>query len=104
MNKDSFLEKIREIGVMENEADIRVALTELSDSVLPIFDEKESLESEKEKFKEDNEKLREANMKLFLQVGDKTPAEAEKETTGEPVKEPRKFEDLFDETGNLKLK
>ena len=43
MDKNSFLEKIKEIGTMENEGDIRVALTELSDSVIPIFDEKETL-------------------------------------------------------------
>ena len=104
MDKDAFLEKIKEIGVLENEADIRVALTELSDKVTPIFDDKENLESENAKYKEDNEKLREANMKLFLQVGSKTPDEAKKETSGEDEKTPRKFEDLFDDTGNLKLK
>lgn len=104
MDKDTFLEKIKEIGVLENEGDIRVALTELSESVTPIFDEKVNLEEENIKFKEDNEKLREANMKLFLQVGSKTPKEAEKETTGEEEKPPRKFEDLFDNNGELKLK
>ena len=104
MNKDSFLEKIKEIGTLDNEGDVRVALTELSESVLPLFDEKESLSNENDKFREDNEKLREANMKLFLQVGSKTPAEARKEESGEPEKTPRKYEDLFDETGNLKIK
>lgn len=104
MDKETFLEKIKEIGILENEADIRVALTELSDAVTPIFDDNTTLENENNKYKEDNEKLREANMKLFLQVGSKTQDEVKKETSGEEVKEPRKFEDLFDNNGNLKLK
>ena len=39
------------------------------------------------------------NMKV---VFDKDQKEVIKETTGEDIKEPRKFEELFDEKGNLK--
>lgn len=103
MDKDKFLEKIKEIGTLENDVDIRTALTELSDELIPVFDKEQSLEEENIKFKDDNEKLREANMQLFLRVGSKTPEQAQKDTTGqEAEKEPRKFEDLFDDKGNLK--
>ena len=53
----------------------------------------------------DNEKLRSANMQLFLRVGaNKTEQEIQQDQIGQvdEVKEPRKFEDLFDESGNLK--
>lgn len=104
MDKDKFIEKIKEIGALESDIDIRTALTELTDEVVPVFDTKQSLEEENNKYKEDNEKLREANMQLFLRVGSQTPAEAQKEISGvEPEKTPRKYEDLFDETGNLKI-
>lgn len=105
MDKDTFLNKIKEIGTLENEAELRDKLTELTDEILPIFDKETELETENNKYKEDMEKLREANMKLFLRVGsDKTPEEARQESTGvkDEVKEPRKFEDLFDNEGNLK--
>ena len=104
MDKDKFLEKIKAIGTLENEVDIRQELTELTDGILPLFENNETLENENKKFKEDNEKLREANMQLFLRVGSKTTEESHKEETGaEQEKEPRKFEDLFDNNGNLKL-
>lgn len=104
MDKDKFIEKIKEIGTLDSDVDIRTALTELSDEISPMFDLNASLVEENSKFKEDNEKLREANMQLFLRVGSQTPAEAQKENTGiEPEKEPRKYEDLFDANGNLKI-
>lgn len=103
MDKDTFLEKIKTIGTMESDVDIRQALTELSDEVVPFFEKNKLLEEENNKFKEDNEKLRQANMQLFLRVGSQTPSEARQEATGsEPEKPPRKFEDLFDASGNLK--
>ena len=103
MDKETFLEKIKQIGTLESDVDIRQALTELTDEVVPVFEKEHTLEEENNKYKEDNEKLRQANMQLFLRVGSTTPEEAQKETTGaDPVKEPRKFEDLFDEKGNLK--
>lgn len=102
MDKDKFIEKIKEIGSLESDVDIRSALTELTDEVVPMFERNQTLEDENNKFKEDNEKLRSANMQLFLRVGSQTPAEAQKENTGVDEKKPRKFEDLFDSNGNLK--
>ena len=63
------------------------------------------MKDQNKSFEEDNEKLRSANMQLFLRVGaNKTEEEIQKNQVGgtEVDKEPRKFEDLFDDKGNLK--
>ena len=69
MDKDTFLEKIKEIGTLEDEVERRTALTDLTDSISSIFDTNSNLVEENNKYKEDNEKLRSANMQLFLKVG-----------------------------------
>ena len=105
MDKEKFLEAIKEIGTCEDEVERRTKLTELSESVVNIFDVNTELESKNNTYKEDNEKLREANMQLFLRVGsNKSEEEIIKDNTGikEDKVDPRKFSDLFDEKGNLK--
>ncbi len=104
MDKEQLINKIKEIDSIEDEAARREKLTELTDDVSSIYDNYSNLVEEDKKLKEDNEKLIEYNRKLFMKVGmDKDPGQVEKDTTGEdPVKEPRKFEDLFDDKGNLK--
>lgn len=101
MDKKEFLNKIQEIGTCEDEATRRTILTEISDDVSSIFDRVDTLTVEKEQYIEANERLREANMKLFLQVGeDRQPSEPA--PTQEPEPQKRKFEDLFNEKGDLK--
>lgn len=105
MDKETFLEKVKEIGTIEDDVQRRTLLTELTDGVSDIFDSNITLKEENEKYIEDNEKLRSANMQLFLRVGaDKTESEIKNNQIGETEqeKEPRKFEDLFDNKGNLK--
>lgn len=105
MDKDTFLERIKEIGTIENDVDRRTKLTELTDDITAIFDNNSTLIEENNKYKEDNEKLRSANMQLFLRVGsEKSPEEIKNDNIGkqEEEKEKRKFENLFDEKGNLK--
>lgn len=105
MDKETFLQTIKDIGTCEDEVERRTKLTELSDGVVNIFDSNIELESKNKEYLEGMEKLREANMQLFLRVGsNKTEEEIKEEKTGikEEVKEPRKFSDLFDEKGNLK--
>ena len=105
MDKEKFLEVIKEIGTCEDEVERRTKLTELSEGVVNIFDSNSDLESKNIKYLEEMEKLREANMQLFLRVGsNKTEEEVKEDKTGikEEVKEPRKFSELFDEKGNLK--
>ncbi len=105
MKKEEFLEIIKQIGTIEDDVERRTKLTELSESVTAIFDTNTDLEEKNKKFEEDNEKLRSANMQLFLRVGaNKTEKEIQEDQVGkaDEDKEPRKFEDLFDDKGNLK--
>lgn len=105
MKKEDFDLKLQEIGQLEDVADIRVKLAELSDNMAVEFASLDSLKETNEKLTSDNEKLRSANMELFLRVGtNKSEEEIKEETIGKEEKEtePRKFENLFDEKGNLK--
>ncbi len=102
MDKDSFLEKIKQIGTLEDEVERRTALTELTDEVSGIFDTNNTLMEQNKKYEEDNEKLRQANMDLFLKVGTGKTEQDVRNENQEPEKEPRKFEDLFDEKGMIK--
>lgn len=105
MDKNQFLEMVKQIGTIEDEVERRTKLTELSDSVSGIFDSNVELNEKVKNYEEDNEKLRSANMQLFLRVGaNKTEKEIQENQVGktDEEKEPRKFEDLFDDKGNLK--
>lgn len=113
MDKEQFLNSIKEIGTTEDEVQRRELLTKLSDDVSSIFDTNEQLKVTNDKLTEDNKKycddnetLRQANMKLFLRVGtEKTEEEIKTNQTGEAKEEepkPREFKDLFDEKGGLR--
>lgn len=97
---DDFNTAITEIGSLEDVVEVRNKLTELSGNVSNIFNSHSELEKNNEKLKEDNESLRAANMKLFLSVGEKK--EPEKSKGSEQPPEKRKYEDLFNEKGELK--
>jgi len=109
MDKDAFLEKIKEIGSMETAEEMRAGLAEIQNGVAEIYDSNNSLKEQHEHDTIEMEAIRQANMKLFTQLGtDTTPAKQAEEQTGlkqEPV-ERRKFETLLsqaDEKGNSKL-
>lgn len=105
MDKNEFLEMVKQIGTLEDDVERRTKLTELTDSVSSIFDSNMDLMEKNKQFEEDNEKLRNANMQLFLRVGaNKSEKEIQENQVGkiEVEKEPRKFDDLFDDKGNLK--
>ena len=99
MTKDEFLAQITEIGTCEDLVEVRTKLTDLSDSVSNIFDTSESLQKNNEDLLKANEDLRSANMKLFLKIGDTNKKPDDK--VGDPA-EKRKFENLFNEKGELK--
>jgi len=111
MDKETFLNKITEIGTCEDDVQRRTLLTEISDEVSKVYDSADenikdidSLKKEIEKNKEDMEELRKANMGLFKRLGaEKTPGEQKKASTGidDPDEHRRKFEDLF-EKGMIK--
>ena len=104
MEKDEFLNKVKEIGSLETAEEMRAGLAELQNGVTEVFDSNITLKEQHEHDTIEMEAIRQANMKLFTQLGtDKTPAKQTEEQTGlkqEPV-ERRKFEDLFDDKGNF---
>jgi regulator of replication initiation timing len=105
MNKEEFLDKLKEIGTEEDEVARRTMLSDLTDEVTRVYDENSTLSEANTKYVEDNEKLRSANMQLFLKVGaNKTEKEVNEDKTGikEDKVEPRRFENLFDDKGGLK--
>lgn len=105
MDKEKFIEAIKEIGQCEDESERMSMLAKLNDETSAIFDENATLKTINEKYESDNEKLRKTNMDLFLQVGStKSDDERKKDTTGleDEEKKKRKFEDLFDEKGGIK--
>lgn len=105
MQKEDFLAKIKEIGTCEDDVARRTMLSELETEVSSVFDSNSELTESNKNLTDDNESLRAANMKLFLKVGAEKEENGNtnnnnKNTGGEPEK--RKFEDLFNEKGELK--
>lgn len=101
MDKNEFLQAIREIGTCEDDVQRRDMLNDLQNNVSSIFDENTSLTERNTSLTTDNETLRSANMKLFLQVGSDEP-NTPNGSEVDKAKEKRKFEDLFNEKGEIK--
>ena len=104
MDKETFEEKIKEIGSLESIEEVRAGLVELHNGVSEIYDANATLSTQHDSDIKEMEAIRQANMKLFTQLGtDKTPDKQVEEQTGlkqEPV-ERRKFENLFDDKGDF---
>ena len=105
MDKNSFLNKIKEIGSCEDDVNRRSMLTELSDEVSKVFDNNEllnttinSLNESLTKTNKDLEDTQKANMQLWLKVGtQKQDAQVQENATGipkEPEKEYKSYEEL----------
>lgn len=100
MDRETFLSRLTEIGTCEDEVQRRSMLNELRDEAESLYDSNASLTTTNADLTARNEKLREANMDLFVQIGtDKKPQD-----TLPPTQEPekRKFEDLFNDKGEIK--
>lgn len=113
MDKTKFIEVITQIGTIEDDVERRTLLTNLSDEVSKVFDEKDSLNtmiaSLQDEVKTTSDKLTKAqaeNYNLFKRIGtQKTSAEINNNSTGlqeDKPKEKRKFEDLFKKEGGDK--
>ena len=98
LTKEDFINRITTAGTLEDIVEVRTMLAELSDDVSNIFDQNAEQSKTIEDLTSDNESLRSANMKLFLRVGDNKQPDDVIETT---PKEKRKFENLFNEKGEL---
>lgn len=105
MDKEKFLETIKELGTCEDDVERRSMLANISDEVSKVYDTNKELTDTNTKYIEDMEKLRQANMELFLRVGDnKTPAQREHDQTGIVDNKPPVVEKSFEDFANDFLK
>lgn len=106
MDKKEFLETLAKIGTSEDETERRSLLADLNKEATTLFDNNATLTTQNKALSDDNENIRAANMKLFLQIGaNKTEQQRQLDQTGHQKEEPEKvmkYEDLFDEKGELK--
>ena len=99
MDKETFEQKIKELGSLESAEEMRAGLAELVGGVSEMFDANANLTEQHEADIKEMESIRQANMKLFTQLGSqKTPVQQAEEQTGLKQEEShprRKFEDVL---------
>lgn len=100
LTKQEYKDRLQQIGTCEDDVERRTLLSDLAEEGAAIFDAYDTAEAARLAAVADNEKLREANMKLFLKVGDHKEPDRPPEL--DPPKEKRKFENLFNEKGEIK--
>ena len=100
LTKEELMSKLTDIGTLENDAERRAIITEITNDLTSVYDANETLTASNAKYEADNKKLQEYNMQLFLKVGNQTKKE---EKIMEPeVKTKLKYEDLLNEKGEIK--
>lgn len=99
MKKEEFLDKLTQVGTLEDDAARRSLITELSGAAGTLFDDVDTLNDAKAKWTEERKTLQAYNMDLYLQVQNQNKPQ---EQVPETEKEPLKYEDLFDSNGDLK--
>lgn len=100
MDKTEFIKRIQAIGSCEDTTNRLELLAQLQDDATPDYDKLNELETKNTQLSTDNETLRQANMKMFLRLGEQR--EPEDKTLKDDKPEKRKFEDLFNEKGEIK--
>lgn len=104
MDKETFEEKIKELGSLESAEEMRAGLAELVQPVSELYDANANLTSQHDADIKEMEAIRQANMKLFTQLGSqKTPQQQTEEQTGlkqEESQPRRSFDNLLQ---NIKL-
>ena len=83
------------------QARISEIILTLSEDNEQMLTDAESLTASNETLRQSNEALRNVNNKLLLKVGE-VPTNNPKPNEGNPNPNPRKFEDLFNDKGELK--
>ena len=101
MTREEMIAHIQNIGTCEDDAQRRTMLGELQQNLEQDYDSFDRTQQENAQYRTDNESLRSANMKLFLQVGGRNPEDTLPGGDDKPKPKP-KFEDLFNEKGELK--
>lgn len=105
LTREEHTAKIQEIKTKIHDVDadgsITGILAELSDDYGAILTDVANTNLQNEKLTKDNESLRDTNMRLFLRVGDENKPQADAKS--EEQKQELKYENLFDEKGELKI-
>lgn len=101
MNKTDFISRIQEIGTCEDDSQRRTLLSDLQTECESDYDRLDNLVTENTQLKTDKEDLQKANMKLFLKTTETKPQEEPIVNKGDN-EEPLKYENLFNEKGDLK--
>ena len=101
MTREELLQLLQDIGTCEDAAERRAKLTQVTEAVTGVYDSNDTLTAANTKFEADNKKLQEYNMQLFLKVGSQGKTDPV-DKTGEEKTENLKYEDLFDEKGEIK--
>lgn len=99
MKKDELQQRLQEIGTCEDDAQRRNLIASLSEDVSADYDAHDAVVTERDQLQTANKQLQDYNMDLFKRLPvkkDDTPA------GGDKPAEKRKFEDLFDEKGEIK--
>lgn len=99
MEKNAFLEKIKEIGTCEDDATRRSLLADLQEEVSADYDSFSESTTKNEELTAEVKRLQEHNMNLFLQIGQ---PEGNQKPDKPEEEEKMKFEDLFDGKGGFK--
>lgn len=102
MKKSEFNERLQSIGALDDVADIREQLIQLTEDAAADYDNLETLQTTNAALTADNEKLRDANMKLFLRLGAEDDKSKEPKQSEPKQPDSLEFKDLFNEKGELK--
>ena len=104
MDKETFEEKIKELGTLESAEEMRAGLAELVQPVAELYDANANLTEQHDADIKEMEAIRQANMKLFTQIGSqRSPQQQAEEQTGlkqEESQPRRSFDNLLQ---NIKL-
>lgn len=99
MTREEVISMLSEIGTIEDAAERRSKIVSITDEINSVYDNNETLTASNTKLTDDKKKLQDYNMELYLQVG------GNKKATNPQKEEPEnelKYEDLFNEKGELK--
>lgn len=100
MTRDELTQALTDIGTATDDAQRRALLTQVTGAVNDLFQSNDTLTTANTAFEQQVQQLQGYNMELYLQVqGQKKQEPAGKK---EEEQKPLKFEDLFDEKGDLK--
>ena len=98
MTRDELQSRLQEIGTCEDDAERRTLIASLSEDASADYDAHAAVVAERDQLQTANKQLQDYNMDLFKRI----PAKKDDTPAGGNPAEKRKFEDLFDEKGEIK--